>query len=383
MSALIMPTYRFDSKSGAPIAVPYTDAQAKHVHERAKAAFAGLGARMDAVGLTTALQAMLPNRRADATGGLALERELTHISALTSLEVYAELTSDAHFPTTPDQAAPYQKAYIATGAQFSEARVAHSYTDRGGSAAMTRKILANNPILPAIQFADYTIDEIGAAQLANLPLPTYLMQAARRAVEEVRNRWNWFGDDDLGILGLYNNADINKSVVANGAGGSPLWTSKTPSEIYADCANLVKDVWTAIKGGGVDIAGRANRLRPNRLVMGTTSYAILATTPMATNAQVGVYTILEALQKALKAGYGSDFEIVSAPELDSGGGPGGTDAWMVAYRYDTEVAGRVIALPGTFGQPEIKGFTTAIPYHTQAGGLSIRYPVAVRVKYGM
>lgn len=383
MSALIMPTYRFDAKSGAPIPVPFTDAQAKIVHDRAKATFAGLGARMDAAGIGAALQALAPHMRMDATGGLALERELTHISALTSLEVYAELTSDAHFPSTPDMAAPYQKAYIATGASFQESRVSHAYNDRGGSAAMNRKILATNPILPAIQFADYTIDEVGTAALANLPLPAYLMQAARRAVEEKRNAWNWFGDSDLGILGLYNNADINKSVVANGAGGSPLWVDKTPQEIYNDCANLVKDVWTAIKGGGVDIAGKAGRLKPNRLVLGTTAYAVLATTPMATNAQPGYYTILQALQNALKAGYGADFEITSAPELDSGGGPGGTSAWMVAYRYDGEVAGRVLALPGQFGQPEIKGFTTSVPYHTQAGGLSIRYPVAVRVKYGM
>lgn len=362
--------YQIDGKSGAPMPVPLNDTQAKVIYDHCQKAMAGAGG------------SILSALRMDATGALALERELTHISALTSLEVYSELTSEYHFPDTPDRPALWDKAYIATGAQFQQGRVSTSYTDRGTSVAMTRKILATNPIVPAILAADYTIEEIGAAAQANLPLNALLMQAARRGVATEINKRNWFGNDDEGIIGIYNNSEISKAVVPNGAGGSPLWINKTPTEVYDDVANAVKERWAAVKGGGTTIAGGVDLLRPNRVVMGVTAYAYIAQTPMAANAQRGVYSILEALQNNLSKAY-PGLEIRSAPELDSGGGPGGADAWMVVYRYDSQVCGRVVALPGQFTPPNIENLVTLVNYHARTGGVSTRYPVAVGIKYGM
>ena len=361
MSALFVPKY--DDKTGLPLRPLPTADDAAALHKRMDSVFRGIGAAL----------------KFDSAGGIALERELTKISAYVSLQPLGVLTSFDHFPLTPDRPEPGQKAYTATGIEYSQNRVSRTYTDRGGSATVNRKILATNKITPYIQTADYTINDLYAATLANVGLPPLLMEVARRAVMEEINSDNWQGNDDEGITGVYNNTDVNKSVVANGASGSPLWVNKTPQEIFNDCQTLLQEVWNAILGGATDARGRLF-LRPNRLVMSTTSYALIAGLRIATNFG---QTVLQVLEESFKAAYDPDFRIVSAPELITGGGPGGSDKWMLAYRYDPEVAGRVVALDGTFAQPDIRSLTTSIPFHAQAGGVSIRYPVAMRIKYGM
>jgi hypothetical protein len=356
-----MSTFRFDAQTGRPIMTVSEDAlkRALAIHEDQ---FSGFGAMAVAA----------KRLKLDTAGQIALERELTKISAVVSTEPLSDLTSLLHFPLTPDSPAPGQKSYTPTGISWSKGRVSHSYDDRGSAGTIARSELQNSVIVPHILTADYTWGDMAAAGLANLPLNSYLLQGARRAVAEEINEFNWFGSADLGVTGIYNNASITQAVVANGGSGSPLWANKTPAEIESDCVDLLGALFTQIKG--------LKGLSPNRLVMGTTQYAKLTTTFSSQNLS---QTILNRLLEVFRAAYSPDFQIVSAPELVTGAGPGGADAWMLAYRYDSMVAGRVVALDGVFETPYIEPFRTSIPYHAETGGINVRMPVAMLIRYGM
>lgn len=356
----------FDPKDGfaKPVIGPVRRETVDAVQAIVAKNFRGLGARIAAM-------------RGDTAGGLALERELTKISAVQSLEPLSRLTSLAVFGTTPDSPMPGQKAYTSTGISQTGNRLSYSYTDQGGSAVNDRAELITNKILPIIQFADYTLDDLYAAQLANVPFPELQMQTARRLVEEEANRWCFLGDTTLGITGLYNMPGVTPSTVANGGSGSPLWANKTPDEIFEDVVAMVQSVWAAIEGGDTNVRGQASILMPNRLIISSTSYFELVSRFSAAN---WAQTILQRLQQALGAAI-PDFQIVPAPELNSGGG--GSGRWMACFSDNSQVVGRVVALPGQFGIPTVESFKTAIPYHTQVGGLQSRFPVGIAIRFGM
>lgn len=356
----------FDPKDGfaKPAVAPLRRETVDAVHALAAKNMQGFGQRLAAM-------------RGDVAGGMALERELTKISAVQSLQPLARLTSLAVFPQTPDSPLPGQKAYTSTGISQSGNRLSYSYTDQGGSAVNSRSELITNAISPIIQFADYTLDDLYAAQLANVPLPELQMQTARRLVEEEANGWCFYGDTTRGITGLYNQPGVTPSAVANGGSGSPLWANKTPDEIFEDVVSMVQSVWAAIEGGDTNIRGQASILYPNRLIISSTSYFDLVARFSAAN---WAQTILQRLQQALGAAI-PDFQIVPAPELNTGGG--GSGRWMACFSDNPQVVGRVVALPGQFGIPTVESFKTAIPYHTQVGGLQSRFPVGIAIRYGM
>lgn len=356
----------FDPKDGfcKPVSAPVTRETVDAVRAIHAKNFNGFGQRL----------AML---RGDVAGGIALERELTNISSVVALQPLAKLTSLAVFEVTPSGPRPGQKAHTITGMTQSGNRLSYSYTDKGGSGVNERDVLATNKILPIIQTADYTIADLYAAQLANVPLEELEMATARRLVEEEANRWNFLGDTTRGITGLYNLPGVTPSVVANGGSGSPLWANKTPDEIFEDVVSMVQSVWAAIEGGDTNVRGQASILYPNRLIISSTSYFELVSRFSAAN---WAQTILQRLQQALGAAI-PDFQIVPCPELNAGGG--GSGRWMACYSSNPLVVGRVLALPGQFGIPEIKSFTTSFPYHTEAGGVTSYFPVGIAIRYGM
>lgn len=318
------------------------------------------------------LRAASPFAREDALSGIALARELEALSMVVSQTIYADLTSTEAFPMAPDNPAPGSTSYRWTEVDWTKGRVSSEYSDIGETVNLSRASTAQN-IRPYITHAGYDLGDLQSAALAGIPLPAWKLDGARRAIEETMNADTWFGDTALGIEGLASNADIvaSTTVVPNGAAGSPLWINKTPDEIEADVINLLRALVTIIKDAG--------KLMPNRLAMSVQSYSILATTARS---QLSSVTILEFLKSALKA-YSADFTITSHPELASGAPGDAAAAWMVAYRKDPMVAGRLVPQPIAFLAPQLEAFSTLIPCHAQAGGLSIRKPVAFLASRGM
>ena len=310
--------------------------------------------------------------RTDAASGYALARELEYVSAVIAQQPLADLTSMTAFPMAVDQPAPYQEVYTWKAQTWTTGgRLSRNYKDIGtrGDIQVTKN---SQNVAPLIGHASWGLDDIARAALGNIPLPALELQGAMRFISETINAENWFGNSSEGILGLYSNTDITKSVVANGAAGSPLWDNKTPDEIEADIVDLIKQVVTNVKGKG--------SLLPNRLSLPVSAYMKIATTARS---QLTTTTILQFAQQALAAAGGGESQITAHPELETGGGALGADAFMVCYRFDSAVAGRIMPLAPVFLPPDIENTYITQAIHAQAGGLNIRYPIALLIRYGM
>ena len=130
------------------------------------------------------------------------------------------------------------------------------------------------------------------------------------------------GWSELNIPGLYNNTNVQTATVPNGAGGSPLWSNKTPDEILQDVNELLVSVWTTSE---FDIDGM-----PNRLLLPPAVYGDIATRKVS---DAGNISILEYLLKNnIAINQGVTLEIYPN-RYGIGAGAGATDR-MVAYRYD-------------------------------------------------
>jgi len=307
--------------------------------------------------------------RSDAASGYALARELEYVSAVIAQQPLTDLTSMTAFPMAVDQPAPYQEVYTWKAQTWTTGgRLSRSYKDIGTRGDIQVSKNSQN-VAPLIGHASWGLDDIARAALGNIPLPALELQGAMRFISETINAENWFGDSQEGINGLYSDANITKSVVANGAAGSPLWANKTPDEIEADIVDLIKTVVFNVKGKG--------NLLPNRLALSVGDYMKIATTARS---QLTTTTILQFAQQALAAAGGGDSQITSHPELANNGSGA---SFMVCYRHDPQVAGRILPLAPVFLPPDIENTYITQAIHAQAGGLNIRYPIAMLIRYGM
>lgn len=307
--------------------------------------------------------------KADAASGYALARELEYVSAVIAQQPLADLTSMSAFPMAVDQPAPYQEVYTWKAQTWTTGgRLSRSYKDIGTRGDIQVSKNSQN-VAPLIGHASWGLDDIARAALGNIPLPALELQGAMRFISETINTENWFGNAQEGINGLYADANITKSAVANGAAGSPLWDNKTPDEIEADLVSIIKTTVENVKGKG--------SLLPNRLALSVASYMKIATTARS---QLTTTTILDFAKNALAAAGGGDAQITSHPELsDNGSGA----AFMACYRFDPMVAGRILPLAPTFLPPDIESTYVTQAIHSQAGGLNIRYPISFLIRYGM
>lgn len=334
-----------------------------------------LGPRLDAAGFVAAFQAAYPNMRNDAASGQALARELQHLSQVVAQQPVAMLNSFDAFPVVPDPPAAYSEVYTYKSVTYSKGRISRNYDDAGQTSGNFQVSADSQYITPYIGHASYTLQDIGQAALTGMPIPAFKLAGERRALEETVNRDNWFGNTDWNVSGIYDNASISKSVVANGALGSPLWANKDPSEIEADMTGWFNDLITQVNQATM-LSTPETSLMPNRCILSVAAHLKLSTTARS---QLSSTTILNYLQETFSAVV-PDFKFVAYNELaDNGSG----SAWGMMYRFDPLVAGRVVAMPTTFVQPNIEVFRTVIPVHAQAGGVAVRYPVACMIRYGM
>lgn len=335
-----------------------------------------IAAKFDAAGFGEQMLRAHPGLRQDAASGIALARQLEHLSQVVSQEPVKNLNSFDAFPVVPDPPAPFMETYSWLDVTYNKGRVSRSYDDHG----QTSGNLAAGPkssqfITPYIGHASYTVQDVGIAALTGMPIPSWKLAAERRAIEESVNVDNWFGNADWNVSGVYDNANITKAVVANGALGSPLWSNKTPDEIEKDMTD-----WWNTQIALIDQASTLNspsvNLYPDRCILSVAALSVLATTARS---QLSGMTILQYLEQTFQR-VSPGFKFVAYNELASNGSG---SAWGMLYRYDPMIAGRVVSLPTTFMQPSIEMFRTVIPVHAQAGGICIRYPVAMLIRYGM
>ena len=91
---------------------------------------------------------------------------------------------------------------------------------------------------------DFTIFELEKSIRVGRPIDI-------QKIEAINLKWNmdideqvYIGDAGKNLKGLMNNGAVTVVNVPNGAGGSPLWSLKTPQEILNDINTLLVTTWT-------------------------------------------------------------------------------------------------------------------------------------------
>ena len=113
----------------------------------------------------------------------------------------------------------------------------------------------------------YTIPELESSARVGRPIDQQKFDALQLKYQMDVDEQVYIGDTSTGATGLFNDANVTPSSVANGAAGSPLWTTKTPDEILTDFNTWLITVWTQ--------SGYA--VLPNRVLLPPTQFGYLAT----------------------------------------------------------------------------------------------------------
>jgi hypothetical protein len=196
----------------------------------------------------------------------------------------------------------------------------------GGVGVDTGKI--PNPLTPWGLEIKYSILELESAAKMGRPIDAQKYEALQLKLQMDTDEQVYVGDATLNVGGLVNNALVtNIANVPNGAGGSPLWSNKTPNEILADVNEIIFSAW----------AQSAFAVLPNRLLLPPLKFGYINATPVTT---AGTGSILKfIMENNLLVAQGLGNLVIAPAKWLVGAGVGGnigvsgTDR-MVAYRKD-------------------------------------------------
>ena len=88
----------------------------------------------------------------------------------------------------------------------------------------------------------YTMQELRAAMMAQLPLDVRKAMSARYAMALLIDQIIFYGSVEGGLKGLSNLSNTTSYSTANGASASPLWRKKTADEMVSDLHGVVNNV---------------------------------------------------------------------------------------------------------------------------------------------
>lgn len=128
-----------------------------------------------------------------------------------------------------------------------------------------------HPLRPWAQELKFTIFELESAAKLGRPIDAQKLSGLQLKHQMDIDEQVYFGDTPFGDTGLTNSGAVSEVAnVADGAGGHPAWTTKTPSEILADVNEILTTVW----------ANSAWSPPPNRLLISPTLYGYISTIPV-------------------------------------------------------------------------------------------------------
>lgn len=181
------------------------------------------------------------------------------------------------------------------------------------------------------------------------------------------------GISTMNIYGLVNSPVITAAAVANGAGGTAAWSTKTPDEILNDVNQVITATWAASE---YDLTGMANHI-----LIPPAQYTYIVSTKVSNAADKSI------LQYLLDNNIGKNqgIELTIAPSRWCiGAGAGGKDR-MVAYVNDEDRVNFDLPVPlsRVMTQPEVTQMAYLTAYAAQIGQVKFLYPQCARYADGI
>ena len=170
----------------------------------------------------------------------------------------------------------------------------------------------------------YTVPELVKAQKLGMPVDAQKVEGMNLKRNMDLDNIVYFGDSTLGFTGLVNSSTIiTPSNVANGAAGTPQWTTKTALEILKDVNEILTTTWS----------NSGWKVLPDTLLLPPAQLGYIASQPVNTAAQKTILAYI--IENNICAQQGQKLNILPLKWL-IGAGVGGTPGTigndrMVAY----------------------------------------------------
>jgi len=203
----------------------------------------------------------------------------------------------------------------------------------------------------------YTVQELRAAQMANIALEQRRASAVRRAYEEKVEAVAMFGESSVGLAGFFNNSTVD--VIAT----DRWFTGATASGTAQDMLELLNHGVSAI------INASKMKEQPDTILLAYEDYNKISTTRNSDSSDV---TVLEYFLRTNP--YIRNVEPVN--QLDADNSVLNTNR-MVVYKRDPEKVQLHIPQPLELFPPQQRGLEFIVPAHARVGGVALYYPKSV------
>ncbi|MBZ9939144.1 DUF2184 domain-containing protein [Mesorhizobium sp. BR1-1-16] len=218
----------------------------------------------------------------------------------------------------------------------------------------------------------YTVPELASAQITGRPIDVQMLSALNRKHQMDADQVVYVGDATIGTTGLANSAAVtNSSNVANGAAGTPQFTTKTPDEIKADVNELLVSVWAAT----------GYSTPPTKIAIAPQAFGYLSTTNVSAAGDKSILTYIRE-NNILTAEKNIPLDIVSVKWLDKANLPGATYDRMMAYSQRPEFV-RFPMVPLQPVAPQYAGIWIKVPYFGKLGVIETVYPETIGYRDGI
>jgi hypothetical protein len=203
----------------------------------------------------------------------------------------------------------------------------------------------------------YTVQELRAAQMANIALEQRRASAVRRAYEEKVEAVAMFGESSVNLAGFFNNATVD--IIA----ADRWFTGSTASGTAQDMLELLNYGVSAI------INASNMKEQPDTILLAYEDYNKISTTRNSDSSDV---TVLEYFLRTNP--YIRNVEPIN--QLDAGNSVLNTNR-MVVYKRDPEKVQLHIPQPLELFPPQQRGLEFIVPAHARVGGVALYYPKSV------
>lgn len=213
---------------------------------------------------------------------------------------------------------------------------------------------------------EYSLDELRKSINLRMPLDVTMARAARRGSEEHMQRVAYFGDEDRGMTGLFNNPNLplDNSTLDWNAGAT------TSLEIIQDINDFLSSVW--INSSNIHVA--------NTLVLPAERWSKLAT-QIASDLNPD-RTILSILRErnVYTEMTGQPLRIMPRLQLSQAElvkyDPTATSDMMMAFEYNPENLSMYIPMFWRPVAPQPRNLKIKVPAEYKVSGVEFRYPLS-------
>jgi len=201
----------------------------------------------------------------------------------------------------------------------------------------------------------YTVQELRAAQMANISLEQRRASAVRRAYEEKVEEVALFGESSVGLQGFFNNATVD--VIA-----ADKW--------FSDSGTTAQEMLDLLNYGVTAIINGSNmKEQPDTILMAWEDYNTIST---RRNSDSSDLTVMEFFLRTNP--YIRNIEPINQLDADKSTL---SKNRMVFYKRDPQKVQLHIPQPLELFPPQQRGLEFIVPAHARVGGVALYYPKSV------